>query len=57
MLAELQLFFSSQEEADYFPGTAPDGAACDQDAELPSVEALIQAVLNGNSEEIDAVES
>ena len=59
---ELQLVPSSQEEARYFPGTALHGGAHDEDAELSSLEALlfeefIQAVLNSNTEEIDAVES
>jgi hypothetical protein len=45
-----------------FPGTAPHEEAHDEDAELSSLEALlleefIQAVLNSNTEEIDAVES
>jgi hypothetical protein len=48
--AKLQLF-SSQEDAGHFPSTAPDEAARDEDAEVqPSVEALIQAVLNSNIE-------
>jgi hypothetical protein len=48
--AKLQLFLS-QEDAGHFPSTAPDEAARDEDAGLqPSVEALIQAVLNSNTE-------
>jgi len=46
--AELQWVSSPQEEARYFPGTAPHGGARDEDAEVPSLEALIQAVLNSN---------
>jgi hypothetical protein len=47
---ELQLVFSSQDNARYFPGTAPQGEARDEDAEESLVEALIQAVLNSNAE-------
>jgi hypothetical protein len=54
--AELQLVFPSQEKARYFPGTAPQGQTRDEDAEEPSLKALIQAVLNSNTEAIDAVE-
>jgi hypothetical protein len=62
IVAELRSVFSPQEEARYFPGTAPHEEAHDEDAELSSLEALlfeefIQAVLNSNTEEIDAVES
>jgi hypothetical protein len=55
LAAELQLVFSSQEKARYFPGTAPQGDVRDEDEES-LVEALIQAVLNSNTEAIDAVE-
>jgi hypothetical protein len=54
--AELQLVFSSQEQDRYFPGTAPHEDARDEDADVPSLEALIQAVLNSNTEAIDAAE-
>jgi hypothetical protein len=47
--AELQLVFSSQEKAPYFPDTAPQGEVRDEDEES-LVEALIQAVLNSNTE-------
>jgi len=51
LAAELWLVFSPLEDALYFPGTAPDGGAPDEDAEAPpSLEALIQAVLNSNTE-------
>ena len=61
MAAELQLD-SSQEEDRYFSSTDPRGGAHDEDAELSSLdalllEALIKAVLNSNTEEIDAAES
>jgi len=57
--AESQSVFSSQDEAQYFPSTTPHGGA--RDAELSSYEALIldvliQAVLNSNKEEIEAIE-
>jgi hypothetical protein len=55
--AELQWVSSPQEEARYFPGTAPHGGARDEDAEVSSLEALIPAVLNSNTEALDAVES
>jgi hypothetical protein len=48
--AELHLVFPSQQKARYFPGTAPQTDARDEDAEEPSVEALIQAVLNNNTQ-------
>ena len=48
--AELQLAFSSQEEAWDFPSTVPHEGEHDEDAELSSFEALIQAVLNSNTE-------
>jgi hypothetical protein len=48
--AELQLVFPSQQEARYFPGTASQRDASDEGAEEPSLEALIQAVLNNNTE-------
>jgi hypothetical protein len=54
--AELQLAFSSQEEVEYFTGAAPHGQAHDEDAELPSLETLIQAVLDSNTEDINAWE-
>ena len=62
MAAELRLIFPPQKEARYFPalyfpGTAPHQGARDEDAEDLSFEALIQAVLNSNTEEIDAGES
>jgi hypothetical protein len=48
--AELYFGFSPLEEARYFPGTAPEAVAHDDDAEVsPSLEALIQAVLNSNT--------
>jgi hypothetical protein len=53
--AELQLVFSSQEKAPYFPDTAPQGEVRDEDEES-LVEALIQAVLNSNTAAIDAAE-
>ena len=58
--AEPQSVFSSQEEAEYFPGTAPNEGARDEDEQLSSLEALIldeliQAVLNSNKEEINAI--
>jgi len=40
----------------YFSGMAPQEDARDEDAEEPSLEALIQAVLNSNTEAIDAAE-
>ncbi|MBV9301452.1 MAG: hypothetical protein JOY62_05750 [Acidobacteriaceae bacterium] len=49
--AELQLIFSSQEDAGYFPGTASHRVPRDKDAELSSREALIQVVLSSNTEE------
>jgi hypothetical protein len=55
-VAKLHLVFLSQEEARYFPGTAPQEDARDEDAEEPSLEALIQAVLNSNTEAGDAAE-
>jgi len=49
--AKLQLFLS-QEEAGHFTGTAQDEEARHEDAGLqPSVEALIQVVLNSNNTE------
>jgi hypothetical protein len=48
--AELHLVFSSQEKVRYFPGTAPQRDARDEDAEEPSLKALIQAVLNNNTQ-------
>jgi len=51
--AKLQLAFSSQEKAPYFPGAASQRDASDEGAEEPSLEALIQAVLNNNREAID----
>ena len=54
--AELQLVCWSPEDARSFPGTVPHGGARDEDADVPSLEALIQAVLNSNTEEIEAVE-
>jgi len=49
-VAELHLVFSPREDDRYFPDTASDGEAHDEDAEvLPSLEALIQAVLNRNT--------
>lgn len=48
--AKLQLFLSP-EESGHFTGTAQDEEARDEDAGLqPSVEALIQAVLNSKTE-------
>ena len=38
-------------------GTTPHKGARDEDADVPSLEALIQAVLNNNTEAIEAVES
>ncbi|MBV9301450.1 MAG: hypothetical protein JOY62_05740 [Acidobacteriaceae bacterium] len=54
--AELQSIFSSQEKAGNFPGAASHRRTRDEDAELSSREALIQAVLNSNTEETDAGE-
>jgi hypothetical protein len=51
--AKLQLVFSSQEKAPHFAGTASQRDATDEGAEEPSLEALIQAVLNNNTEAID----
>jgi hypothetical protein len=56
-VAKLHLIFLSQEEVRYFPGMAPQEDARDEDAEEPSLEELIQAVLNSNTEAIDAAES
>jgi hypothetical protein len=56
IVAELRLVFSPQEQDWYFPGTAPQREARDEHAEEPSLEALIQAVLNSNTEAIDAAE-
>jgi hypothetical protein len=56
IVAELHLSFSSQEQDRYFPATAPHEGARDEDADVPSLEALIQAVLNTNTEAIDASE-
>ena len=53
---ELNLIFSLDEEAEYFPDTAPDVGARDEDAEAPSFDALIQAVLNSNIEATDVEE-
>ena len=50
LAAELLLAFSSQGEDRDFPGTVPHGGVRDEGAELPSFEALIQAVLNSNTE-------
>jgi hypothetical protein len=55
--AKLQLVFSSQEEARDLPRTVPHGRARDEDAELSSLEALIQEVLNSTRDELNAVES
>jgi hypothetical protein len=50
LAAEFYLAFSPLRDARNFPGTAPDEVAHDEDAEvLPSLEALIQAVLNSNT--------
>jgi hypothetical protein len=46
--AELHLLFSSQQKARHFPDTAPQRDTRDEDAEEPSLEELIQAVLNNN---------
>jgi hypothetical protein len=56
IMAELQLIFSSREQDRYFPGAAPHEGARDEDADVPSLEAPIQAVLNTNTEAIDASE-
>lgn len=56
IVAEFLLVFSSQEQDRYFPGTAPHEGARDEDADAPSLEALIQAVLNTNTDSIDASE-
>jgi hypothetical protein len=48
LAAKLQLFLS-QGDADYLPGTAPDEETRDEDTGEPSLEALIQAVLNSNT--------
>ena len=48
--AKVQLVFSSQEKAPHFPGTASQRDVSDEGAEEPSLEALIQAVLNNNTE-------
>jgi hypothetical protein len=48
--AELRLVFPSQEKPRYFSGTAPLRDARDEDAEEPSLEALIQAVLNNDTQ-------
>ena len=48
--AELQLVFPSQQKAGIFLGTAPQRDARDEGAEEPSLEALIQAVLNNNTQ-------
>ena len=53
--AELQ-WVPSLEKVRYFSGMAPEEDERDEDAEEPSLEALIQAVLNSNTEEIDAAE-
>jgi hypothetical protein len=42
--------YRRKEKARYFPGTAQQGGARAEKAEVPSLEALIQAVLNGNKE-------
>lgn len=42
--------YRRKEKARYFPGTAEHGGARDEEAEVPSLEALIQAVLNSNTE-------
>jgi hypothetical protein len=55
--AELQLVFSSQEQGRYFPGTATQRDARDEDAEEPSLDPLIQAVLNSNTDAVDAAEA
>jgi hypothetical protein len=54
---EMWFVFLSEEDAEDFPDNAPNEAARAEDAEAPSLEALIQAVLNGNLEELEAVES
>jgi hypothetical protein len=54
---EMWLVFLSQEDAEDFPDTALHAGARDEDADAPSFEALIQAVLNSNVDEIDAVDS
>lgn len=54
LATELQLVCWSPEEARYFPGTVHGGAR-DEDAELSSREAFIQAVLNSDTEALDAV--
>jgi hypothetical protein len=43
-------FFSPLGDDWYFPGTAPGEEAPDEAELLPSLEALIQAVLNSNAE-------
>ena len=42
--------YRRKEKARYFPGTAQQGGPRDEEAEVPSLEALIQAVLNSNTE-------
>lgn len=48
--SELHSIFSSQEEAPYFAITSPHGEARYEDAELSSFEALIEAMLSGDTE-------
>ena len=50
------MVFSLQVKVRYFSGMAPQEDARDDDAEEPSLEELIQAVLNNNTEAIDAAE-
>jgi hypothetical protein len=50
IVEELQFVFSSREQDRYFPGAAPHEGARGDDAEEPSLEALLQAVLNTNTE-------
>lgn len=52
--AEFKLLFSSQEEEEDCPGTLSYGGSWGGDAEVPSVEALIQAVLRGDTGDADA---
>jgi hypothetical protein len=52
----LQLVFFVARKVRYFSGMAPQEDARDDDPEEPSLEALIQAVLNSNTEAIDSAE-
>ena len=55
--AELWFVFSSQEDAEDLTDSPLHERAFDDGVDAPSLEELIQAVLNSNTEQMDAVDS